>query len=83
MLIKWTSRAAAILVIAGVMVSEQAYSAKIEKAKGKKVLVNSEGDTLEVGQIYTVQNDSGKAVGIIKITKVGRNRAVAILGKGS
>lgn len=60
-----------------------AHATKVIKAKGKKVLVDSEGDTLEVGQIFLVKNADGKSVGIIKLTKVSRGKAVAILGKGT
>ncbi len=58
------------------------YAIKVVKAKGKKVLVDGEGETLEVGQVYLVKNADGKSVGIIKLTKVARGKAVAILGKG-
>lgn len=58
------------------------YAVKVVKTKGKKVLVDGEGDSLEVGQIFLVKNDAGKSVGIIKLTKVARGKAVAILGKG-
>lgn len=62
--------------------STPSYAVKVVKTKGKKVLVDGEGETLEVGQIFLVKNDDGKSVGIIKLTKVARGKGVAILGKG-
>lgn len=60
-----------------------AEAAKVEKSKGKRVLIDGEGDTLEVGQIYMVKNQSGKTVGLIKVTKVARGKALAVLGRGT
>jgi hypothetical protein len=83
MLRRWTSRLMALLIFTSLAISAPTYAATIQKAKGKKVLVNTDGDSLEVGQIYTVRDANDKAVGLIKITKVGRGKAVAVLGKGT
>lgn len=72
---------AGTLLCITVGVSTNAFAAKIKSAKGKKVLVDLEGDTAEPGQIYTVVKN-GKATGLIKISKVRNNQALAVLGKG-
>lgn len=71
---------ASLLVI--IMSFHFSWAAKIEKAKGKKILITMDGDEMAVGQIYNVMNPEGKSVGVVKITKVGSARAVALLGKG-
>jgi hypothetical protein len=58
-----------------------AWAAKIKNVKGKKVLVDLEGETVEPGQIFYVVKD-GKNTGLIKISKVKNNQGLAILGKG-
>jgi outer membrane protein W len=59
-----------------------AQAATIQKVKGRKVLINLEGDSAKQGQIFYVLSNGGKKRGIIKIRKVKGDRAIAVLGKG-
>lgn len=82
MITRFNTLATLALVVLSFGFSTPSYAVKVVKTKGKKVLVDGEGETLEVGQIFLVKNDAGKSVGIIKLTKVARGKGVAILGKG-
>ncbi len=59
-----------------------AEAAKVAKVKGKKVLINLDGDPAQVGDIYYTLTPQGKKAGIIKLQKIKGNQAIAILGKG-
>lgn len=75
-----------ILFIATLLVSisfgtSDAWAAKIKSVKGKRVLVDLEGDSVGEGQIFNVIKD-GKTVGLVKISKIKNNQGLGILGKG-
>lgn len=70
----------ALLVL--VVIGPQAYAAKVEKTKGNKVLVSLEGEPAQVGDFYFIVTPQGKKTGILKITQVKGDKAMAILGKG-
>ena len=59
-----------------------ADAAKVAKVKGKKVLINLEGDPAQAGDIYYTLTPEGKKAGIIKLQKIKGDQAIAILGKG-
>lgn len=59
-----------------------AFSAQVAKVKDKKVLLQLDGEPAEVGDFYYLLNSDGKKKGIVKITKVRDDKAIATLGKG-
>lgn len=58
------------------------HGAQIEKVKGKSLLINLEGDTASSGDLFYTVDPSGKKRGILRISKVARGKAIAVLGKG-
>ena len=59
-----------------------AHSAFILKIKGRKALVNLEGVQAEKGDTFSALNLYGKALGLLKIKKVKKGKAIAVLLKG-
>ncbi|MCB0362308.1 MAG: hypothetical protein KDD35_06285 [Bdellovibrionales bacterium] len=62
--------------------SVPAWAAKVSKVKGKKVLIDLEGETAEKGQIFYILSSSGKKKGMVKIVSIKGDKAIAKLGKG-
>lgn len=58
-----------------------ADAARVEKVKGKQVLIDSEGLPMSKGEKYFIIID-GKKKGVVKITKVKSERALGTLTKG-
>jgi outer membrane protein W len=63
-------------------VAVPSHAAKVTKVDGKKVMLNLEGDTAKVGDIFVVYNPEGKKKALIKIKAIRGDRAAAFLGKG-
>lgn len=59
--------------------TQLAYSAEIKALKGKKVLVDMDPENFNVGDILKVQNNSGKTIGLVKLTKVKGRLAEGLL----
>lgn len=62
--------------------SSDAFAARVKSVKGKRVIVNLEGDSVRVGEVMQVKNSSGKTVALVKIRKIKGQSALAQLGKG-
>ncbi len=61
---------------------QKTFAASVVGIKGKKVLVNLQGEPALKGDIFYLLDASGKKKAIIKIMKVKGNKALALLGKG-
>lgn len=59
-----------------------AFAASITTVKGNQVLIDSTGSTLTVGQQLMAKDSAGKNRAILKVTKLGKNRALAEIVKG-
>lgn len=59
-----------------------ADAAQIKKVKGKNVLIDLEGETSQVGDVYYTLDANGRRAGLVKIKKLKGSQAIAILGKG-
>lgn len=55
---------------------------QIEKINGKSVLIDTQGESVNIGDIFYSLDDTGKKRGLIKISKIGRGKAIGKLGKG-
>lgn len=64
-----------ICLIAIYFAYTHAQAALIKAVKGKKVLVDMQKDSLKSGDILKVEDQNGKAVGLVKITKTKGNLA--------
>lgn len=62
--------------------SQSSDAAKVVKVKGKKLIINLEGEPAIRGDLFFLLNKSGKKRAIIKIVKVKGEKALAIVGKG-
>ena len=61
---------------------QKVFAASVVGVKGKKVLVNLQGEPALKGDIFYLLDKSGKKKALIKIMKVKGNKALALLGKG-
>ena len=59
-----------------------AHSAVILKIKGRKALVDLEGVQVEKGDTFSALSLYGKPLGLLKIRKTKRGKAIAVLVKG-
>lgn len=59
------------------------FAATVVGVKGKKILVNLQGEPALKGDIFYLLDKSGKKKALIKIMKVKGNKALALLGKGN
>ena len=59
-----------------------AHSAIILKIKGRKALVDLEGQTAEKGDKFDALNIYGKPLGVLQIRKIKKGKAIATLIKG-
>ena len=71
-----------ICALCTVFATFHANAAKIEKVKGKQVLISLDGEPAQIGDFYFIVTPQGKKTGILKITQVKGNKAMAVLGKG-
>lgn len=60
----------------------KALAASVVGVKGKKILVDLQGEPALKGDIFYLLDKSGKKKALIKIMKVKGNKALAMLGKG-
>jgi len=70
------------LVLICTTISTEAFAARVKSVKGKRVVVNLEGDSVRVGDVMQVKNSSGKTVALVKIRQIKGQSALAQLGKG-
>lgn len=71
-----------ILILFTLLFVGPAFAAKIKKVDGKKVLVELEGDSAKVGDVFVAYDPDGKRRGLIKIKVVKGDKAAGVLGKG-
>lgn len=72
-----------LLALALVVLSTpSAWAAKVSKVKGKKVLIDLEGEPAKKGQVYYVVDEQGRKKGVLKIMSVKGEKAIAKMGKG-
>jgi hypothetical protein len=74
--------ASLVTIIFMVLSSSPAWAAKVSKVKGKKLLIELEGETVEKGQAFFILGSGGKKKGILKIVSIKGDKAIASLGKG-
>ncbi len=60
----------------------QSHAAQVLKVKKNQVLINTEGESIETGQLYFLINKNGKKKGLIKIRKAKNQKAIGRLLKG-
>lgn len=70
------------LIVVFVCSFSTAYSASIKTVKGKQVLIENGGTNFSVGQQLMAKDSNGKNRAILKITKLGKDRALAEILKG-
>ncbi len=71
----------AATLITSLILSQNAFAARVLQVKGKQVLIDLEGDAANVGDKYFVMVGDKKR-GLVTIKKVKKARAVATLDKG-
>jgi len=71
-----------LVVLCAMAFSQFGFAAKVVGVKGKKILVNLQGEPAQKGDLFFLINPAGKKRAIIKIMKVKGNKALAVLGKG-
>ena len=71
------------LILICFVFSLQAQAMKIIQAKGQKVLIDLEGESVSQGQKIYLLNSAGKKVAIASITTVKGAKALAAISKGS
>lgn len=65
------------------ILSSQSYAVEIIQIKGNKVLLDLEDDTASLNQKIYLYNGSGKKIGLAQIIQIKKNRAIALMNKGS
>ena len=70
-----------VLFLIFITPSDFARAAKVLKVKGRKVLIDREGESLKKGDLFYIISSSGKKRGVVKILKVKGSKAIAKLGK--
>ena len=71
-----------LLLVICALFSFSASSAIILKIKGRKALIDLEGGKAERGDTFEALNLYGRALGLLKIKKVRRGKAIGILVRG-
>ncbi|MCB0384626.1 MAG: hypothetical protein KDD43_04465 [Bdellovibrionales bacterium] len=71
-----------VLVASLVLANPSAWAARVTKVKGKKVLINLEGEPAKKGQIFYVVDEKGRKKGVVKIRSIKGDKAIGKLGKG-
>ncbi|MBC7464968.1 MAG: hypothetical protein H7256_03160 [Bdellovibrio sp.] len=59
-----------------------AFSAQVTQVKSNKVMIDNQGDDLQVGQEYYLVNGETKKVGLVQISIVKNGKAIAVITKG-
>ena len=72
-----------ILLSSLFLFSHHALATKIVQVKNGKVMIDSEGDSINVGDQFTAIDNNGKKRGRITVTKIKGNRALADIEKGN
>lgn len=75
-------RIQALIIAAVLALFQVSQAATITKVKGKKVMVNTEGDDISSGDKLFAVDSNGKKKAIIKITKVKGEKALGEVTKG-
>ena len=68
-------------ILVFVILFSSAEAAKVLKVKGRKILIDREGETLKRGDLFYVVSKSGKKRGVVKIVKVKGKKAIGKLAK--
>ncbi len=71
----------AATLITSLILSQNAFAARVVQVKGKQILIDLEGDSANVGDKYFVMI-ANKKRGVVTIKKIGKSRAIATLDKG-
>lgn len=71
----------AATLITSLILSQNAFAARVIQVKDKQVLIDLEGDAANVGDKYFVMIGDKKR-GLVTIKKIGKSRAIANLDKG-
>jgi hypothetical protein len=71
-----------VLVMALFFISTGAYGAGVSKVKGSNALIDLQGEGAQPGDSYFTIGTDGKRHGIIQITKVKGDKAIAKIAKG-
>lgn len=71
----------AATLMTSIILSQNAFAARISQVKGKQVLIDLEGDSANVGDKFFVMIDEKKK-GLVTITKVKGSRAIGTVDKG-
>lgn len=61
---------------------QNADAARVSKVNGKKILLETDGESMSSGDLFFLLDSSGKKKGLIKIKAVKGTRALGLLGKG-
>ncbi len=72
-----------ILIIGSLLSAQFALAMKITTVKGKKALIDLEGESAAAGDQYFALDGSGKKKAVLKIVQVKGGKAIAVVGKGS
>ncbi|NQZ01216.1 MAG: outer membrane beta-barrel protein [Bdellovibrionales bacterium] len=79
---RFTTLTKLIVLVSLIVFSQIGFSAQVVGVKGKKLLVNLQGEPAQKGDLFYLLNSAGKKKGILKIMKIKGNKALALLGKG-
>ncbi len=73
---------AKLILVAVTLTFSNAFAASISTVKGNQVLIDNAGSSFTVGQQLMAKDANGKNRAILKITKLGKDRALAEILKG-
>lgn len=59
-----------------------AHAAKVSQVKGSKVLIDLDGDKMDIGDEFFTINTDGKKIGLIKISQTREGKAIGEISKG-
>ncbi|MCX7977801.1 MAG: hypothetical protein N2578_02235 [Bdellovibrionaceae bacterium] len=72
-----------VIAVMVTLVSLRSIAMTIDQAKGNKVRIDLEGETVSVGDEFFALNLVGKKAAILRIEKVGKDKAIAVIVKGN
>lgn len=64
------------------LLAAPAFSAQVTQVKNNKIMVDNQGDDVQVGQEYYLISGDAKKVGLAQITIVKNGKAIAVILKG-
>lgn len=70
------------VAVSALFLNSQVYAATVQQVKNNKVLINLEGTVAEVGDHFYILDESKKKTGLIEITALKTDKAVALITKG-